>query len=418
MTGLLAIYAFDDLWSLESYIKYGLMATQHRGSENYIVCVADGDVKCYNSDRIDSVSEYVHTNKAIGGAFSSKDESLYLHKEDNIGIALLSDTPCKTMEEITIALVKTLKRSNKVNNISETLENFSKLDGIPSFVAITSNGDIIAWRSPSGLTPMVLGGYGFDMAVVSSEATVIDILGADVRKFLKPGEGMYISRYLLSGFNTTVLEPRLCLFELLYLARHDAIVDGVSVYEFRKNLGRELGKQFKEEIDVVVGVPETAIPYAIGFSQALSKNFELAFVATGGRSRSMLRFDPREKIIAIHLKMNPIRSSLEKKKIAIVDDSMVTGSTMKTISQILRYKVGVKEIHLLIASPPLISTCPYNVMKLDIESLLAANLSKDMALKYLEVDSLNWLQPNVVDDIAKAYGLKLCGKCFGRNYFG
>ncbi|MEM1595505.1 MAG: phosphoribosyltransferase family protein, partial [Ignisphaera sp.] len=172
------------------------------------------------------------------------------------------------------------------------------------------------------------------------------------------------------------------------------------------------------EVDVVVGVPETALPYAIGFANSIQKAFDMAFVATGGRRRSMLASDPFEKIVAIHLKMNPIRSSLEGKRIAIVDDSMVTGSTMKTVSQILRFRVGVKEIHLFIASPPLVHGCPYNVMRLDVQNLLAANLSKELAKSYLEVDSLHWLSKEDVDRVARRFGIRFCGKCFGVDYFG
>ncbi|MEM0490150.1 MAG: amidophosphoribosyltransferase [Ignisphaera sp.] len=419
MTGLLAIYAFDDMWSLGPYVRYGLMSLQHRGAENYVVCISEGDVKCYTANNIDNVSEHITTNKVIAATYSNRDEALYIHKEDGLNIAVLADIPSAVLEEVAKELSRALKKDGTVKGVTRALEDFGAKEYIPSFIAITNRGDIIVWRSVSGLTPLVLGGYGFDMAIVSSETTAIDILGADTRKFLLPGEGLLISRYLLTKFNTaSATNPRLCLFEILYLARHDAIVDNVSVYGFRKSLGKELGKRFNRDVDVVVGVPETAIPYAIGFSQAINKPFELAFIATGGRVRSMLRFDPREKLIAIHLKMNPIRQSLEGKKVAIVDDSMVTGSTIKTISQILRYRVGVDEIHLLIASPPLISTCPYNIMKLDMESLLAANLSKEMALKYLEVDSLSWLQPEVIDSVAKMYRLKLCGKCFGYEFFG
>jgi amidophosphoribosyltransferase len=204
----------------------------------------------------------------------------------------------------------------------------------------------------------------------------------------------------------------------LYLARHDAIVDGVSAYEFRKHLGRELAKYLESDVDVVVGVPETALPYAIGFAEVINKPFEMAFMATGGRRRSMLFSDPFEKIVSIHLKMNPIRGVLEGKRVALVDDSMVTGSTIKTVSQILRFRVGVPEVHLFIASPPLIMPCPFSVLRLDMKGLLAANLSQSLARDYLEVDSLHWLSKEDVDRVASRFGLKLCGKCFGVDFFG
>lgn len=417
MAGLLAIYAFDDLWVMSTYVKYGLMSLQHRGSENFTLCITNNGVKCYSSNNIDDISEHALSNKVIAVAHSNNNEILYQEKVADIDIALIAERPHKLFSEIARDLGKSLNRG--MQEIKNSLERFSDIIDIPSFLAIFGNGDIVAWRSTNGLTPMVLGGYGFDMAMVSSESTAVDILGGDIRRHIEPGEGIYLSRHLVKKFKTSLtIKPMLCLFELLYLARHDAIIDGVNVYEFRKKLGEELAKTSNRDIDVVVGVPETAIPYAIGFAKIVNKPFDLAFITTGGRVRSMLRTDPREKLIAIHLKMNPIRCSIEGKKIALVDDSMVTGSTIKTISQVLRYRIGVEELHLLIASPPLVRTCPYNVMKLDMEKLLAANLTKDMAIKYLEVDSLSWLNPVDIENITRLYKLKLCGKCFGIDIFG
>lgn len=419
MFGLLAIYAFDELWTLGTYVKYGLMALQHRGAEKHIVCTANGSIRCYSSKNIDEVAEKVLSNKVIAATYANNNECIYHETVENgFEIALLAERFHNVFYELAKGVGKAMKKSS-IEDVVSTLSLYSDVDDIPSFMALSSGGEILVWRSPGGLTPMVLGGYGFDMTVISSESTAIDILDADIRKFVAPGEGLYISRYLLKNFIVkTSIKPRLCLFELLYLARHDAVVDGVSVYEFRKRLGEELAKTFDKDVDVVVGVPETALPYAIGFSNAIGRPFELAFVATGGRVRSMLKIDPREKIIAVHLKMNPIRSSLDGKRIALVDDSMVTGSTVKTVSQILRYRIGVDEIHLLIASPPLISSCPYCVLKLNTETLLAANLTKEMAEKYLEVDSLHWLRIESINSVARMFKLSLCGKCFGTHFFG
>ncbi|MEM2851638.1 MAG: amidophosphoribosyltransferase [Ignisphaera sp.] len=418
MFGLLAIYAFDELWTLSTYVKYGLMALQHRGAEKYVICVANGNVSCYSSKNMDEVVDKASSNRVIGATYADNDEHLYRETIDGFDVALLAERAHSVFDDLVRGIGRAMK-SGSTNDIVAAFNLYSNVDGIPSFVAISSNGEVLAWRSPGGLTPMVLGGYGFDMAIISSESTAIDILDADIRRFVAPGEGFYISRYLLKNFRVeTSVKSRLCLFELLYLARHDAVIDGVSVYEFRKRLGEELARVFDKDVDIAVGVPETALPYAIGFSNAIGRPFELAFVATGGRARSMLKFDPREKIVAIHLKMNPIRSSLEGKKIALVDDSMVTGSTVKTVSQILRYRIGVNEIHLLIASPPLISPCPYGVLKLGTENLLAANLTKEMAEKYLEVDSLHWLSIESIDRVAKMFRLNLCGRCFGVHFFG
>jgi len=419
MNGIISIYAFDELWNLSNIVRYGLMAIQHRGFQQYIVCTYNNDIECFSSENFDDIHKHDIRNVAIAATYSEPvEEAVIVEKEGNEKIAVICERPWNKVHEFIHELINALKSNrNRVEAFKNTINSFATYSS-PSLAILTNREEVVIWRG-SRLTPLILGGYGFDMVIVSSESVAIDILGGDVKRFLKPGEGLYISKHMLKTLSINhTNDCGLCFFELLYLARHDAIVDGVSVYEFRKALGEELTKHLNNDVDVVVGVPETALPYAIGFANKIGKPFEMAFIATGGRRRSMLFSDPFEKIVSIHLKMNPIRSSLEGKRVVIVDDSMVTGSTMKTVSQILRFRVGVKEIHLFIASPPLIKQCPFNIMKLDMSSLLAANLSQEHAKSYLEVDSLHWLSKDDVNRVAKMFGLRFCGRCFGLELFG
>ena len=201
--------------------------------------------------------------------------------------------------------------------------------------------------------------------------------------------------------------------ELIYLARPDSIIDGVEVYSFRRELGRVLAKNFEHKVDCVVGVPETALPYALGFSEEVGARLELGFVATGARRRSALQLNPLEKIVAIQLKMSPVKSVFRGKRVAVIDDSLVTGSTVKTVVQILRNRVGAKEVHVLIASPPIVGECPYGVLALKREELLAANLDRETTLKYIEADSLTWIPLKAFTEVAKKFGLNMCARCFG-----
>jgi amidophosphoribosyltransferase len=416
--GLLAIYAFDELWNLSNIVRYGLMSLQHRGAQNFVVCIPGERVECLHGENIDEVSRGASKNVALA-VIGNDSDNMLIEVDDSGVVAIASERSWDGASRALQALSNVFSNGgDPVTSFISTLSRVSD-DIAPSMAVLTKRGELVIWRSPSSFSPLVLGSYGFDMAIVSSESVAIDILGGDVKRFLKPGEGIYIAKYIVKHFTAGVSEHRgLCTFELLYLARHDAIVDGVSVYEFRKHLGRELAKYLESDVDVVVGVPETALPYAIGFAEVIKKPFEMAFMATGGRRRSMLFSDPFEKIVSIHLKMNPIRGVLEGKRVALVDDSMVTGSTIKTVSQILRFRVGVPEVHLFIASPPLIMPCPFSVLRLDMKGLLAANLSQSLARDYLEVDSLHWLSKEDVDRVASRFGLKLCGKCFGVDFFG
>ncbi len=336
----------------------------------------------------------------------------------NGAVAAVADRRSRYLEEVVEGISKAVSRGTTWRALGEVLKEFSEVD-VPTFLAVTSRDELIVWRTSSGLTPLVVGGYGFDMLIASSESSAIEVLDADVRKYLGPAEGIYTSGGYLKFFRAGGGQAKgLCTFELLYTARHDAILNGVAVYEFRKSLGRELSKLLASEVDVVVGVPETATPYAIGLSQATGKPFEVAFVPTAARSRSMMKLNPLERLVAVHLKLNPVRSSLEGRRVAVVDDSMVTGATMRSVSQMLRLRVGVKEVHLLIASPKLVHSCPYSVFELNQDHLIATNLDEEHSRAYLEVDSLAWLDLESVERVSRTFHCSLCGYCFGRESLG
>jgi amidophosphoribosyltransferase len=410
LAGLLALFSFEPGWSLHSFIRYGLLALQHRGGGRRVVCSkVGGEVTC--RDLGDWSSRDLNTRVAIAATYSS-DRLDGLVVCDGV-VAAVTDRRSRYLEEVVGELSRAVSRGATWGAVVDVLDGFTGVD-LPTFLATTNRGELIAWRTPSGLTPLVVGGYGFDMLLASSESSAIEVLDADVRRYLGPAEGVYASGNYLKFFKTGGgVGGALCAFELLYTARHDAVVDGVPVYEFRKSLGRELSKLLTSDVDVVVGVPETATPYAIGLAQAVGRPFELAFVPTAARGRSMMKVDPMERLIAVHLKLNPIRSSLEGRRVAVVDDSMVTGTTMRSVSQVLRLRVGVREVHLLVASPKLVRSCPYAVFELSEDHLIAANLSDELARAYLEVDTLAWLDLGSVEGASKAFRCRLCRYCFG-----
>lgn len=417
--GMVAIMPFEEDWDLRPYLHYAFLGLQHRGGDNKVYCtLVDNRPLCMEYEG-EGISQGI--SKPVVAFTSSDEPSRHWLEIERNGIRLVAIYDRFT-NDLEFFLDKLLERSNNIVNeagrIARDLTNSMDLD-IPSFIALTSRGEILSMRSNLGISPLVIGGYGFDLAIVSSESSLIDILDSDTRRHVKPGEMIYIAKSLFKVFESNMDNGSLCVFEPLYLARHDSIMDyNIHVYEFRKELGRELARGFNNEIDIVVGVPETAYPYAIGLARELRKPFELGFHPTPGRYRSMLKRTGTERLIAIHLKMNPIRKVLEGKRIALVDDSMVTGTTIKTISQILRNKVGVEEIHLLIASPRLTRSCPYGYMYIDEKLLIASNLSEDAIVKYLEVDSLTWLNEDSLDHVARACDIRLCGRCFGRQFFG
>lgn len=412
MAGLLALLSFEDDWPIKDFIKYGLESLSHRGEYGVVCFRASGSVRCVEySDSIPSIS---------GSAIAAwmEEDSRELQVAERGSSAIIFDRPGKHVDDVANIVDVALSSTNIQVKLPKLLDGLTGVD-IPSFVALSSRGEIIAWRSNSGLTPLAVGGYGFDMVIASSESFTIEMLDADVRRYLSPGEGLYISRNLVKTFRTTPLgRCGLCLLELLSIARHDSIIDGVNTYEFRKVLGEELGKYLNNQVDVVVGIPETATPYAIGLSQYVGAKYETAFIASSRRVRSLLKRELRDRVAIAQLKLSPIREVLDGKKVALVDDVVVTGYTLKTASQILRYKVGVSELHALIASPRIVEPCPYGIMRLDRGNLIAAHLDDNSIRRFLEVDSITWLREGDLERVAKAFGIRLCGRCFGMDLIG
>lgn len=416
MTGLLSVLAFESGWGLDRFVGYGLEALSHRGGSRRLVCWRQsGRVACADAGSEDARG--LAESGAVVAAWldGRRADAQVVEREASVTV---SDRPSRLLPEIAGAVERALSSSRPREALAEALGAYASADA-PSFATLTSRGELVVWRSSSGLTPLALGGYGFDMALASSETSAIEMLDADVRRHLLPGEGVYASRRQVRLFRSGAAgDARLCLLELLYTARHDSTVDGVSVYEFRRELGRRLGRYLGGPVDVVTGVPETALPYAIGLSQAVGAPFELGFVGTLRRERSMMKESIRERLIAVHLKLNPIRRVFEGRRVAVVDDSMVTGSTLKTVAQLLRYRVGAREVHVLVASPKLAGACPYGVVELDPSSLISAHLGESEIERYLDVDGLAWLREEDVESAARAFRLRLCGACFGRSSLG
>ena len=423
MTGMLALYAFDELWRVSKFLYYGILALQHRGAGGFKAYSWNGDnIIEYSIDDLTCVSSidmpgHLAISMVYPETTMSNDTGVMLEKNQyQLAVLAELEPTASTQEEIGVKLINNLERGS---SLRKALKSITHLLKNTTMLAVLDNkGEMAVYRGARGLRPMSIGGYGFDMVIASSETSAIDVLGADIKRSLKPGEVLYMTPYNVETFRLIEAEnTSICALELIYLSRPDSIIDDVNVYMFRKRLGEELARVFDKDVDAVVGVPETALPYALGFAEASGKKLELGFVSTGHRQRSALKTDPAEKIIAIQLKMNPVKNVFKGKKVAIIDDSLVTGATVKTVVQLLRNKVGAKEVHVLIASPKILGGCPYRIFMLEKKELLAAQLDDDLALKYVEADSVTWIPLDVLRKVAKEFRIPLCSRCFGINGF-
>ncbi len=207
---------------------------------------------------------------------------------------------------------------------------------------------------------------------------------------------------------------RTSLFEYVYLARMDSFVDGVDVYRFRREMGARLARSHGVEADVVVGVPETALPYALGYAEASGARLELGFVSTVGRVRTAVaQLPPGERARLLSLKLNPVPGVFEAARVVVVDDSVVTGLTLKVVVQRLRRLYGAREVHAAVSSPRLVRPCPFSVQVLDEESLVARHLGDDEIARVLDVDSLAWLPLGEAVSYLSSHGIEPCTHCMG-----
>ncbi len=274
---------------------------------------------------------------------------------------------------------------------------------------ILSHNSLIGIRDPYGIRPLVLGKLN-DSYILSSESCGLDIIGAELVRDVEAGEMIVINNNGIKSyrpFKKSKLRP--CLFEYIYFSRPDSILEGKNVYEIRKKIGVELAKESKKDkslIDIVVPIPDSGNAAALGYSKIIKKPFELGIIRNHYTGRTFIEPTNKVRHLGVKLKHNPNPSILKNKKIALIDDSIVRGTTSIKIVEMLR-NIGVREIHMRIASPPVKYPCFYGIDTPSKKELLASKYSVEEICKYIGVDSLEFIS---LDGVYRALGYKL-----GRN---
>jgi len=288
------------------------------------------------------------------------------------------------------------------------------LNGSYSIIGMT-NRALFAFRDPLGIRPLVLGKKE-DGYAVSSETVALDILGFEVVKDLEPGEMVFISKNL--EVNSKILKQAgraHCMFEWVYIARTDSVLERVGVYEARLNLGRKLAQIWKKtgrQVDIVIPVPDTARPAALAFAEELGLRYTEGFIKNRYIQRTFIMANQERREIAMKLKLNPIIKEVKGQRIALIDDSLVRGTTSKKIIKLLK-DAGAKEVHFLLTCPPLKSPCFYGIDMSTKKELAAANKSTEEIRKAIGADSLTY---QTMEGLKKAIGAPLCTACLDGNY--
>ncbi|WP_321391402.1 amidophosphoribosyltransferase [Emcibacter sp.] len=319
--------------------------------------------------------------------------------------------------EVMIHLVATSTYTNLIDRVIDALR---RIEGAYSVVAL-SQKKLIGARDPLGVRPLVLGKLSDDTYIFASETCALDIIGADYIRDVEPGELIVIDA---DGFKSHFPFPRLksraCIFEHVYFSRPDSITSNGSIYNVRKNIGKELAKESLVDADLVIPVPDSGVPAAIGYAQQSGIPFELGIIRNHYVGRTFIEPSDQIRHLGVKLKHNANKPEIEGKRIILIDDSIVRGTTSVKIVEMMR-AAGAKEVHMRIASPPTTNSCFYGVDTPQKDKLLASRMSVEEMAKYIKADSLAFVS---IDGLYRAVGEtsrdddspQYCDACFSGDY--
>ena len=398
----------------------GLHALQHRGQEGCGIVSFDGE-KYYSEKRFglvgdnfnkEKVLKNLKGNHAIGhNRYSTTGENTLRNIQPffadtnagGIGVAhngnltnsitlrsnLVEDGAIFHTTSDTETIVQLIAKSKRNKTIDKVIDAIFQIQGGYALVMLTQN-ILIGVRDPHGIRPLVIGKIK-DSYVFASETCALDIIGAKYIRDVENGEIVYIEENQLKSIKPfPARKVRPCVFEYIYFARPDSLLNGKSAYEYRKNFGIELAKENKIDADIIVPVPDSGNAAALGFAQHLGKNFELGLIRNHYVGRTFIEPSQKIRSLGVKLKLNANKSTIKDKKIILIDDSLVRGTTSHKIVKML-YDAGAKEVHVKIACPEIRYPDFYGVDTPTKKELLAANKTNDEIREYIGAKSLDFL---------------------------
>ena len=299
------------------------------------------------------------------------------------------------------------------------IDALRQIEGAYSLVAATPNS-VIGVRDPLGIRPLCLGKLDRGW-ILASESCALDIIGAEFVRDIEPGEIVILSAEGIRSLKPFVKKSsRFCIFEYIYFARPDSVVEGTSVYEARKRIGAELARESRVDADVVVPVPDSGVPAAIGFAATAKIPFELGIIRNHYVGRTFIQPTDSVRHTGVKMKHNANRAMLAGKRVILVDDSIVRGTTSRKIVEMVR-QAGATEVHMRISSPPTTHSCYFGIDTPERDKLLAARYDVEGMAKLIGVDSLAFIS---IDGLYRAVGEpgrnteqpQFCDACFTGDY--
>lgn len=314
--------------------------------------------------------------------------------------------------EIILHLISRSKGETIIDCFKDTL---SKLEGAYSLVAMGENY-LVAARDPNGFRPLVIGKLG-DGYVFSSETCALDLIGAEYIREVEPGEIVYVTQGKLESFRIPlVVKPSLCIFEHIYFARPDSIVFSETVHDVRKRYGAMLAREYPIDADLVMSIPDSGNSAALGYSEESKIPYEIGMTRNHYVGRTFIQPSQQIRDFGVKVKLNPIKSVLKGKRVVVVDDSLVRGTTSKRRVSAIR-DAGAKEVHLRISSPPIQYPCHFGIDTPSRSKLIAARKSIEEIMKYVGADSLGYLSTEgMLSCMYETKSAHFCTGCFDGKY--
>ncbi|MDD5748358.1 MAG: amidophosphoribosyltransferase [Actinomycetota bacterium] len=440
--GVFGVYAPGEDVGRVTY--FGLYALQHRGQESAGIAVTSGDGILVVKD-MGLVSQVFNENSfvnlkgtsAIGHVRYSTTGSTYWENAQPIydvtprgPIALAHNGNIVNTEELrdelsqagfgfttttdTEVMSALLNRANEPDDMLAVERTFPSLRGAYAAVILTEKG-LLGVRDPFGVRPLCLGktDAGFFMA---SESAALDVVGASLIREIEPGEVVMVGEDGISSRIFARSKRRaLCIFEFIYFSRPDSILYGEVLFEARKKMGARLAEEAPVEADMVIPVPDSGIPAAIGYAERSGVSYSEGLIKNRYIGRTFIQPSQSIRQLGVRLKLNPLASVIRGKRLVIVDDSIVRGTTSKKIINVLK-EAGAKEVHMRVCCPPIKFPCFYGIDTANRDELIASKLSVEEIREFLGADSLHYLSmENLIDSCAMEKE-NFCTACFDGNY--
>ncbi len=441
MCGIFGIYDHPEA----SNITYlGLYSLQHRGQESAGIVSSDGKhlhhfrqmglvSEVFNRDTLRTLSgrsAIGHVRYSTAGSSELKNAQPFTveYAKGGVSIAhngnltnaflikseLESDGSIFQSNMDTEVIVHLIARSKEKTFTERTIQALRKVEGAYSLLFLTEK-EMVAARDPFGFRPLILGELK-NSPVVASETCAFDLIGAKFIREIEPGEIILIDGDGIQSFKPFLsAQPHQCIFEFIYFARPDSFIFHRNVYEVRKSFGVQLAKESPADVSMIIPIPDSGIPAAIGYAQESQIPMELGMIRNHYVGRTFIEPEERIRHFGVKIKLNPVKGLMESKRIVTVDDSIVRATTSRKINRMFR-SAGAKEVHVRISSPPITHPCFFGIDTPKKSELIASSHEVKQIQKFINATSLNYLSLDGLKKCVKSEEENFCYACFTGDY--